>query len=137
MPTFLGKTMAKTVNVGPNGHYFVDENGDPFFWLGDTQWELFRLFTIDEARMILENRRSKWFSVIQVMLTGVGDGTKTNLTGQTPWINNDPSNPNEHYFENVDSIIRIGQENGLIFALGIFHQLQTSRITMDNCPEIL
>jgi hypothetical protein len=99
--------------------------------------ELFRLFTIDEARRILENRRSKGFSVIQVMLTGVGDGTKTNLTGQMPWINNDHSNPNERYFENVDSIIRIGQENGLIFALGIFHQLQTSRITMDNCPEIL
>ena len=135
MLMFLGKTMVKNVNVGPNGHYFVDENGDPFFWLGDTQWELFRLFTIDEARTILENRRSKGFSVIQVMLTGVGDGTQPNLTGQTPWVNNDPSNPNERYFENIDSIIRMGQENGLIFVLGIFHQLQTSRITVDNARK--
>ncbi|MEM2929695.1 MAG: DUF4038 domain-containing protein [Thermoproteota archaeon] len=128
-------TMIEAVSVGPNGRYFVDQNGDPFFWLGDTQWELFRLFTLDEARAILENRRSKGFSVIQVMLTGVGDGTKPNLAGQTPWVNNDPSNPNERYFENVDSIIRIGQEKELIFALGIFHQLQTSLITMDNARK--
>ena len=119
-----------------------DLNGKPYFWLGDTQWQLFRSFTHAEAETILENRRSKGFTVIQVMLTGVGDGTKPNLqkathafglaVGQTPWINNEPTTPNEAYFKNVDSIIQLGRQKGLVFVLGVFHQLQTSRITPKN-----
>jgi Protein of unknown function (DUF4038) len=30
------------VRVSANGRYFVDRQGQPFFWLGDTQWQLFR-----------------------------------------------------------------------------------------------
>ena len=102
-------TAPKVLDIGPirvsgNGRYFVDQNNRPFFWLGDTQWQLFRNFTIAEAETILENRRSKGFTAIQVMLTGVGDGTKPNLTSQTPWINNNPDNPNEDYFKHVDSV---------------------------------
>jgi hypothetical protein len=129
------KVKEEAIFVSPNGRYFVNQDGDPFFWLGDTQWELFRNFTLEEVREILENRKRKGFSVIQVMLTGVGEGTKPNLAGQTPWENNNPITPNERYFENVDSAIRIGQEKGLILVLGIFHQLQTSRITMDNARK--
>ncbi len=81
----------ETISVGPDAHYFVGRDGNPFFWLGDTEWELFRLFTLKEAGAILENRKNKGFSIVQVMLTGVGDGTKPNLTGQTPWLNNNPS----------------------------------------------
>jgi hypothetical protein len=130
-------TAPKVLDVGPirvsgNGRYFVDQNGNPFFWLGDTQWQLFRSFTLAEAEMILENRRSKGFTAIQVMLTGVGDGTKPNLAGQTPWINNNPDTPNEDYFKHVDSVIQLGHQNGLVFVLGVFHQLQASRITPVN-----
>ena len=35
-----------TIRVSPNGRYFVDGEGNPFFWLGDTQWELFRCFSL-------------------------------------------------------------------------------------------
>ncbi|MGQ9515212.1 MAG: apiosidase-like domain-containing protein [Thermoproteota archaeon] len=45
------------------------------------------------------------------------------------------STPNERYFENVDRILSIGQEIGLIFVLGVFHQLQISHITMDNARK--
>jgi len=40
------------IQVSDNGRYFVDQNGNPSFWLGDTQWELFRTFTQEEAEMI-------------------------------------------------------------------------------------
>lgn len=117
--------------MSSNGRYFV-KDGEPFFWLGDTQWELFRLFSLDDAKVVLENRKEKGFSVIQVMLTGVGDGTKPNLAGQTPWEGNDPTAPHEPYFKNADSIIPMGGEKGLVFAMGVFHQLQTSNITLAN-----
>lgn len=64
------------IRVSENGRYFLDQNGRPFFWLGDTFWELFRCYTIEEAEAILENRRNKGFSFIQIMFTGVGGGRK-------------------------------------------------------------
>ncbi len=69
------KSMGISIKESPNGRYFVDQNDEPFFWLGDTQWELFRLFSTEDAEHILENRKNKGFSVIQIMFTGVGDGS--------------------------------------------------------------
>ena len=122
----------KWIRVSPNGRYFVDQDGTPFFWLGDTLWELFREFSLDDAKAILENRKNKGFSAIQIMFTGVGDGKKPNIEGQTPWINNDPAAPNEAYFKRVDSIIDFARSIGLIIVPGVFHQLQVSIITPGN-----
>jgi hypothetical protein len=120
------------IRVSDDGRYFVDHNKKPFFWLGDTQWELFRGFTLEEADMTLENRRSKGLTVIQVMITGTGAGTKPNLSGHKPWLNNDPSTPNDEYFKNVDTIIQSGNEKDIIFVLGVYHQVQVSHITTAN-----
>ena len=38
------------------------------------------------------------------MLMGVGDGTKPNVHGEKPWIDNNPLTPNEAYFKNVDAV---------------------------------
>jgi hypothetical protein len=53
-----------------DGHYFVHTDGTPFFWLGDTAWEIARLFTREEVDTYLENRRSKRFNVIQAVVVG-------------------------------------------------------------------
>lgn len=132
------KTLARTAaEVGPlrvsaHGRYLVDQGGRPFFWLGDTQWQLFRSFTLDEAEIILENRRRKGFSVLQIMVTGTGDGTVANLAGQTPWRNNDPATPNEAYFQNVDAIIELAREKGLVLALYLAHGVQKERVHLGN-----
>ena len=103
------------VKVSANGRYIVDSNGNPVFWLGTTQWQIFREYTLDEARIILEKTRSNGFVFIQAMLMGVGDGKQPNVHGQKPWINNDPLTPNEEYFKNVDSVIRIARDNRSLF----------------------
>ena len=41
------------LRVSRNGCHFIDRHGDPAFWLGDTQWELFRLHTPESAQGIL------------------------------------------------------------------------------------
>src|SRR5262249_5852380 len=89
------------IRVSENGRYFVDAQRAPFYFLADTQWELFRRYSLSEARLILENRKAKGFSVVMVMLTGVGDGTGPNLDGQRPWLNDNPATPNPAYFTNV------------------------------------
>ena len=118
------------IGVSPDGRYFVDSEGRPSFWLGDTQWELFRRYSPETALRILRDRQAKGFSVILVMLTGVDmahigggpDAPYTNLEGQLPWIDNDPTRPNERYFRHVDHVIGLGAETGQTLVVGVFHQ---------------
>ena len=128
------------IRVSSNGRYFVDENGSPVFWLEDTLWELFRMFTRDEALEILKDRQRKGFNIILVMLTGVDlredkldrSVPFTNIEGEEPWIDNDPLKPNEKYFEHIDKMIRLGEETGQIFVVGVYHQWHTGIITMEK-----
>ena len=123
---------ALPVKVSPNQRYFVDQNGKPVFWLGTTQWQLFRGYKLEDAKTILEKTASHGFSFVQVMLMGVGDGTAPNVYGQKPWIDNDPLTPNEAYFKNVDAVVRIARENNLIISMTLFHQRYRKHITVKN-----
>lgn len=120
------------VKVSDNGRYFVDQKGNPVFWLGITQWQIFREYTLDETRLILENAKSKGFAFVQAMLMGVGDGTQPNVYGQKPWIDNNPLTPNEAYFKNVDSVVQIARENNLTFSVTLYHQRYHKYITLEN-----
>jgi hypothetical protein len=120
------------VKVSENGRYFADQKGNPVFWLGITQWQIFREYTVEEARAILENAASKGFAFVQAMLMGVGDGTKPNVYGQKPWINDNPLTPNEAYFRNVDVVIRIARENNVVFSITLYHQRYRKHITLEN-----
>ena len=42
------------IRVSANGRYFESADGEPFFWLGDTQWQLARDFTLDEVRSLAD-----------------------------------------------------------------------------------
>ncbi len=120
------------VKISENRRYFVDQKGNPVFWLGTTQWQIFREYTLEEARTIIEKTGSKGFAFVQAMLMGVGDGTQPNVYGQKPWINNDPLTPNEGYFKNVDSVIRIARDNNLVFSVTLYHQRYRKYITLKN-----
>lgn len=99
------------LNVSENHRYFTDQNGDPVFWLGTTQWQLFREYTIEEARTIIEKTKGHGFAFAQVMLLGVGDGTKPNVYGEKPCIADDARTPNEAYFKHVDAVVQIARAN--------------------------
>ncbi len=55
------------IQVSSNGHYFVNARGEPFYFLADTQWELFRRYSLNDAKLILENCKAKGFTVVMVM----------------------------------------------------------------------
>src|SRR5215813_5543012 len=119
------QSAAAPLQVSPNGRYFVDRaTGKPFFWLGNTQWALFRGYTIEEARLTIDSIKSKGFTVIGTMLAGGTVATVPNLEGQTIWLNNDPSTPNEAYFKRVDAIISYAVEQGLMVRIGMLHNSQ-------------
>ncbi len=127
-----GERPAYPVKVSDNGRYFVDQQGKPVFWLGTTQWQLFREYKIEDARTILEKTADKGFVFAQVMLMGVGDGTKPNVYGEKPWINDNPLTPNEAYFKNVDAVVRIAGENGVNISMTLYHQRYRKFITVEN-----
>lgn len=111
-----------SIRVSKNGRYFVNENGQPFFWLGDTAWPLFGQYSRQEAEQWLEVRARKGFTVVQGVLGwGGGTGMETNLpgpnyAGHQPWLEG-PEHPNEVYFENVDYILTTAEKLGLVLAM--------------------
>ena len=120
------------LKVSDNHRYFVDQQGEPVFWLGTTQWQLFREYKLGDARLIVEKTKGKGFAFAQVMLLGVGDGTKPNVYGQKPWIDDNPLTPNEGYFTNVDAVVQIARQNNLVISMTMFHQRYRKFITLQN-----
>ncbi len=118
------------VKVSPNHRYFVDQKGKPVFWLGTTQWQLFRGYTLEDAKTIVERTAAHGFAFAQVMLMGVGDGTTPNVYGQKPWIGDNPLTPNEAYFKNVDAVLRVAAEKNLTISMTMFHQRYRKSITV-------
>jgi len=130
--TAMSRDPAYPVKISEDGRYFLDRSGNPVFWIGTTQWQIFREYTLEEAKFTIERVRANGFVFIQAMLMGVGDGTKPNVSGAVPWINNNPLTPNEAYFENVDSIIEAARKQGVIFSVTLYHQRYRKHITSQN-----
>ena len=91
---------AQRLQVSENGRFLVTEDGQPFFWMADTAWELFHRTTREEADMYLAKRAGQGFNVIQAVALAELDGLNTpNAYGEKPLLNNDPQTPNAKYFE--------------------------------------
>lgn len=104
--------------VSENKRFLVFEDGTPFFYLGDTGWELFHRLNKEETEKYLENRRAKGFTVIQAVALAELDGLNTpNAEGNKPLIDNDPLKPNEAYFAHVDWVIKKAEEKGIFIGL--------------------
>ncbi len=94
--------------------YLCREDNSPFFFLGDTAWELFHRLDRDEANLYLETRAAQRFTVIQAVILAEFEGlTVPNACGHTPLKDNDPERPNEDYFTHVDWIVNRAAELGL------------------------
>ena len=106
------------LQVSENKRFLVYQDGTPFFYLGDTGWELFHRLNKADAEKYLENRRAKGFTVIQAVALAELDGLNTpNTEGNKPLINNDPQKPDEEYWKHVDWVIKKAEEKGLYIGL--------------------
>ena len=115
---------APGLEISPDHRSLVREDGTPFFYLGDTAWELFHRLNREEATKYLDNRAAKGFTVIQAVALAEIDGLSTpNPYGHTPLIDNDPARPriepgpDNDYWDHVDWIIDAANERGLTMGL--------------------
>ena len=82
------------LKISENQRFLVHDDGTPFFYLGDTAWELFHRLSFDEAEHYLKDRAAKRFSVIQAVVLAEIDGLHTpNMRGDLPLIDDDPTRP--------------------------------------------
>lgn len=106
------------LKVSDNGRFFTDTNGRPFFYLADTAWELFHRPALHEAQQYLDDRAAKGFTVIQaVVLAEFAGLVEPNPNGDLPLSGNDPTKPNEAYFEHVDQIVDYAASRGLVIGM--------------------
>lgn len=122
-PASQKTSIAPTLSISKDHHHLRqvgrrDEPDRPFFWLGDTAWELFHRCTRADADVYLKNRADKGFTVIQAVVLAEFDGlTQPNPYGALPLQNNDPTRPNEAYFKHVDYVVNKAAQLGLFIGM--------------------
>jgi len=110
------------LKISENLRSIVHADGTPFFYLGDTAWEMFHRLNREEAEFYLRNRAEKGFTVIQaVALAELGGLVDPNPYGHLPLIDNDPARPDikegGDYWDHVDFVINKAEELGLVIGL--------------------
>ncbi|QJD81256.1 DUF4038 domain-containing protein [Spirosoma rhododendri] len=106
------------LRVSDDHRNIVQATEQPFFYLGDTAWELLHRLNRAETERYLQKRAEQGFTVIQTVALAELDGLNTpNANGDKPLINNDPTMPNDAYFRHVDFVIDRAAELGLVIGL--------------------
>ncbi len=106
------------LRVASSRRHLETVSGEPFFYLADTAWELFHRLDRDEAAHYLAVRARQGFNAVQAVALAEMDGLRVpNRYGELPFIDLDPTRPNEEYFAHVDWIITEAARLGIYTAL--------------------
>ena len=102
---FQQQIFAQNLKISENNRFLVNNDGMPFFWLGDTAWQLFSILNKDESELYLQNRHAKGFNIVQCVLPGLISLNEPNQFGEQIFESLDPSKPNEKYFKHIDWVL--------------------------------
>jgi hypothetical protein len=115
----LGKVKQR-LKVAENGRTLAWDDGTPFFWLGDTVWEMAWKSTPEQLEAYLDDRQSKGYSVIQVVTMShqvfQSFGVENRL-GVQYFLNEDLDQLNPRYFDYVDHIVKEAGKRDMVVAL--------------------
>ena len=108
------------LKVSDNKRFLVTADGQPFFYLGDTTWELFHRLNREEAVRLFDNRAALRFNVLQSVAIAELDGhTDPNAYGHLPFTDLDVTKPalkdgpQNDYWDHVDFIVTEANKRGL------------------------
>jgi hypothetical protein len=112
------------LKVSDNKRFLVTAEGRPFFWLGDTAWELFHRQTREDAERYLKRRAEQRYTVVQAVALAEFDGlNEPNAYGHRPLLDNDPTTPDvkegpdNDYWDHVDFVVN--RAGGLGIYIGL------------------
>lgn len=116
----------KELRVSGNKRHLTHD-GKPFFWLGDTAWELFHALSREEMARYFDDRAQKGFNVVQAVLLAEIRGLDTpNAYGRFPLLKNaggsyDPALPDlsgeYSYWDHAEHALDLAEARGMFVAL--------------------
>jgi hypothetical protein len=105
------------LKASADGRYLVDAAGKPFFYHGDTAWQITKKLTREEAEVYLDDRTARGFTAIQVQAFSREAGPITNRYGHEPFSPpDDILKPNEAYWKHVDFVLEAAEQRGFFVA---------------------
>ncbi|WP_341227862.1 glycoside hydrolase family 140 protein [uncultured Arcticibacterium sp.] len=106
------------LKVSENNRFLQTEDGKPFFWTGDTAWELIHKLDYDEVDHYFKTRAEQGFNIVQTVYLAELDGIDSpNALGQKPFVSVNPMKLNVSYINHVRTVLDKAAENGLYVAL--------------------
>ncbi len=108
------------IRVSPSKRYLVYDDGDPFFYLGDTAWEITWKSYKEQVLQYISDRKSKGFTVLQVVAFShqlIYSYGIRNRYNETSFVDNDYMKVNPRYYDYLDFIVKTANDSGLIVCL--------------------
>lgn len=118
------------LRAAPEGHYLVDQRGQPFFILGDSPQAIYARVTLAEADSYLAARQAQGFNTLLAdpTFTNANDGfVRPAANGHLPFLRNlrgntydgasgtaDFSTPDPAYWDYVDTVLAHAQDHGFL-----------------------
>lgn len=143
---FSSAQESRVLEISPDGHFLQYSDGEPFFYLGDTAWELFHRLDREQADAYLKDRSAKGYNVIQAVVLAELEGVDVdNAYGHKPLIDRNPAKPatvegaHNDYWDHVDYIIAkanaLGMYVGLLPTWGRYWNDENPIFTPQNAEE--
>ncbi len=108
------------LKVSETGRYLTYGDGTPFFYLGDTAWEMGWKSNKEELVTYLQDRKSKGFNVIHTVPLShqyLSNNGRRNQYGEDFFLDEDYYKINPRYFDYIDEIVDMANENGMLVAI--------------------
>ncbi|MBQ4592645.1 MAG: DUF4038 domain-containing protein [Clostridia bacterium] len=139
------------VRISDNGRYFVHDDGTPFYWLGDTNWQSPNYVSVtrcnypgctcgNQFRHELNDRIAKGFTVYQTYFDSAesdGGGQRGITPEPSLWtVRNRKINP-VTFTEKIDRMFDDLANAGMVIALGFgVHSSTTNAVTTEELENI-
>ncbi|MBX9582094.1 MAG: glycoside hydrolase family 140 protein [Gemmataceae bacterium] len=108
---------APRLKVGEHRRYLVDQNGDPFFVLGDTPWFLQKL-PIEDVRLVMDDRKKKGFNTLFLELLDDSRIPSRDANGAVAFDpEKDITKPVEAYWRYADRVLDEAAARGFFVIL--------------------
>ena len=139
------------VKISENGRYFTYDDGTPFYWLGDTNWQAPNYVSISQCNYPdclcgnqflheLNDRLTKGFTVYQTYFdSGESDGGGQLATTSEPsiWTDKyDTINP-DTFSDKIDRMFDALADSGMVIALGLgVHSHTTNAMGKEHLDRV-
>ncbi len=127
MSIILPSHQLQPLQIHASQRHLATTDGQPFFWLADTAWELLHRLNMNDTELYLRTRADQGFNVIQTVLLAERDGLCTPAAnGRLPLHIDeqgvpDPSQSDtdgdDSYWHHVDAVLDLAGSLGLYVAL--------------------